>query len=220
MRDTGIGIEAEAQSGLFDPFTQADTSTTRKYGGTGLGLAICRRILDLMGGEISLNSTVGEGSTFRFIVPVERAHRPQRPRQQSVPATTLPDPRKPADCRVLVAEDNEVNRMVTRRLIESLGYQVHSVEDGLGALDALDKESFDIVFMDCQMPNLDGYQATAQIRQRHTRPGVPIVALTASALKEDLERCLASGMNDYLSKPCSQRDLEIALNRWLPSAPA
>jgi len=110
--------------------------------------------------------------------------------------------------------------MVTRRLIETLGYQVHSVEDGLAVLDALDNESFDIVFMDCQMPNLDGYQATERIRQRQTSTDVPIVALTASALKEDLERCLESGMNDYLSKPCSQRDLETALNRWLPNAPA
>ena len=214
VRDTGIGIPPEAQQRLFEPFTQADSSTTRRYGGTGLGLAISRRIVELMGGEIGLESIPGQGSTFWFVVPFAPSKKPlpPAPAEASVAAD-----RGVREGRVLIADDNDVNLMVTTSIVESLGYRVTAVENGLEVLDSLSRERFDIVLMDCQMPQLDGYKATQRIRQGRTHPDIPIIALTASAMKEDLERCVASGMNDYISKPYHPQDLEKILLRWLPA---
>ena len=221
VEDTGIGIAPEVQNRLFTPFTQADSSTTREYGGTGLGLAICRRIVELMGGEIGLTSVPRAGSTFWFVIPLGAVSKPQREVAPKPVAakTNAPTPASYDHYHVLVADDNAVNNLVTCRLIKSLGYRVSAVEDGEQALDALDQEHYDLVLMDCQMPNLDGYETTQRIRARQQGATIPVIALTASAMKEDLDRCLASGMNDYLSKPCRRQDLERTLERWLSGVP-
>ena len=216
IRDTGIGIPDDVQERLFQPFTQADASTTRRYGGTGLGLTICRRIVELMGGEIGVSSALGEGSTFTFTVPLEPARAPAKAAAEGSAAAPSAEAQRPQrHHHILVAEDHTLNRLVTCGLVESMGYQVTGVADGVEVLEALEKESVDLVLMDCQMPRLDGYEATRRIRERDVGADVPVVALTASALKEDLERCLASGMNGFLSKPCRRQDLEAALDRWL-----
>ncbi len=219
VQDTGIGISDDAQCRLFAPFTQADSSTTRRYGGTGLGLAISRRIVELMGGEIGLESTVGQGSTFWFAVPLA----PAKDLPSTAPAQSPATEQNPREAlspihdrrHVLIADDNDVNLMVTCSIVEAMGCRVTAVENGLEVLDALSQDSFDLVLMDCQMPKLDGYEATQRIRQGQTAPDLPIIALTASALKEDLERCVTSGMNDYLSKPYRPQELEQMVRRWL-----
>ncbi len=215
VRDTGIGIPEEAQRRLFAPFTQADSSTTREYGGTGLGLTISQRIVRLMGGEIFLESVVGEGSTFWFLVPlVPAVESPEAVGEVSDGTANPPlDPVRPY--HLLVADDDPTNRLVIAHLVESLGYRVTAVNDGMEVLEALGQEEFDLVLMDCQMPRLDGYQATRRIRDGSVRPATPIIALTAHAMQEDIDRCREAGMNDYLSKPCALKDLDKTLQRWL-----
>lgn len=213
VEDTGIGIAPDVQARLFEPFTQADSSITRLYGGTGLGLAITRRLIELMGGEIDLESTPGVGSTFRLVLPFDRAGEPAGP----VPAA---DPQAPQEARrarfrILLADDNEINRMIAERQLEVLGYRVVAVDDGVEAVAAFSREHFDAVLMDCGMPVMDGYEATRRLRLHAHGAAVPIIAVTAFALKEDVERCLAAGMSDYLAKPFQLSDLAAVLDRWL-----
>jgi PAS domain S-box-containing protein len=216
VSDRGIGIPPDALSRLFTPFTQADTSTTRKYGGTGLGLAIARRIVETMGGEIGVESQVGAGSTFWFTVPFEApspfstapAHRGA---ESSLPA--YPPPGHPA--RILLAEDNPVNQKVALLLLKRLGYTAEAVGNGKEAIRALTARHYDLVLMDCQMPEIDGYEATRAIRRLedgHHR--TPIVALTASARQEDRLRCLGAGMDDFISKPLDALQLADCLAKW------
>ena|GEM_PF-3571610 len=213
VRDTGIGIAPEAQARLFEPFTQADSSITRRYGGTGLGLAITGRLIELMGGEIDLESAPGEGSTFRFVLPFDRAREPAG----TAPAAELRAPLEAlrASFRILLADDNEINRMVAARQLEVLGYRFLAVDDGQEAVAAFSREHFDAVLMDCRMPVMDGYEATRRLRLQAHGSEVPIIAVTASALKEDVELCLAAGMSDYLAKPIQLSDLAAVLDRWL-----
>jgi signal transduction histidine kinase len=214
VQDTGIGIAPEIQARLFEPFTQGDSSIQRRYGGTGLGLAITRRLIELMGGEIDFASTPGEGSTFRFVLPFDRAARePGGP----APAAVLPTPQEAlrARFRILLADDNEINRLVAARQLEVLGYRFEVVNDGLEAVNALAQEPFDAVLMDCRMPVMDGYEATRRLRLEAHGSKLPIIAVTASALKEDVDRCLAAGMSDYLAKPFQLADLAAVLDRWL-----
>jgi signal transduction histidine kinase/CheY-like chemotaxis protein len=326
IHDTGIGIAPTQQSELFEPFTQADSSTTRRYGGTGLGLAICRQLVELMGGQIGLVSTPGVGSTFWFTVPLEEVvpstPTPPQPRArvlvvtehpakrdslrsallhlghdvqctatlagaqqrlgsidvaivgervagasqedvmralQSVRVIGLrgahsaaggggyvwlakplryalirdclafvlnqevaprdaplpPTPAKTAHGRVLVVEDNAVNRKVAVALLDRLGYDADVAGDGIEALEAMRRTHYDAVLMDCQMPRMDGYAATAEIRRRENGHHTPIVAMTASAMASDRERCLAGGMDDYLSKPIDRAALEDTLRRFI-----
>jgi signal transduction histidine kinase/CheY-like chemotaxis protein len=213
--DTGIGIPQEQVERVFEAFTQADASTTRRYGGTGLGLAISARLSQLMGGNIELHSEVGKGSTFKLSLPLENVER-----RSTVPSMAVPRELARYQGRVLVVEDNEDNQSITHNLLERLGLQVDLVSDGQQALDRLDRTRYDLVFMDCHMPNLNGYDATREIRRREVGGDrhTTVVALTASVLPEERARCVEVGMDDYLAKPFTRRDLEEVLTRWLPGS--
>jgi signal transduction histidine kinase/CheY-like chemotaxis protein len=224
VSDTGIGIPSEVRGHLFQPFYQADGSTTRKYGGTGLGLAICRQLVEFMGGRIGVESEPGRGTTFWFTArfartppgTVEHPHPPpgEVPHEASAPRA---EGGTGGPIRVLVVEDDGVNQTVAARVLQRLGCQTDLAANGREALSALSQDRYDIVFMDCHMPELDGFAATRAIREAEAHEGrhTPIVAMTADALKGDRERCLASGMDDYLPKPVELRGLERILDRWM-----
>ncbi|MFZ5446689.1 MAG: Cache 3/Cache 2 fusion domain-containing protein [Myxococcota bacterium] len=211
VRDTGPGIAPELRATLFQPFTQGDASTTRRFGGTGLGLSISRKLVELMGGTIGFTSEPGQGSTFFFELPlVEGA--------PLATTQTTPQPhRAPHGQRLLLVEDNPVNQRLAVRLLEKLGYHVDVAVNGEEALQVLRGARFDAVLMDCQMPVLDGYEATRRIRAGaagERARAVPIIAMTANAMQGDRERVLAVGMSDYLSKPIDVKRLEVVLGRW------
>ena len=220
VSDTGIGIPSDRLATLFSPFVQVDSSTTRRFGGTGLGLAISRRLVSLMEGESGVVSDVGRGSTFWFTAIFDKG-------RAAAPATLCSDRQEQhggaalPPARVLLVEDNPVNRTVLLALLGRLGHHVDAVVNGRECLEALAQCRYDVILMDCQMPELDGYQATRIIRDPGSSVldhGVPVIALTAHALPGDRERCLASGMNDYLTKPVRGEQLRLALSRWLGSA--
>jgi len=212
IRDTGIGMSPESLRQLFTPFTQADSSTARRFGGTGLGLVISRRLCDLMGGSLEVESTEGAGTTFtvRLRCPVAPV------RDQAVsPASTVTGRLFTGD--VLVVEDNAVNARVAHGMLTKLGLSVELATNGRIAVDAVRRTAFGLVFMDCQMPEMDGLEATRQIRAAHLAGRrLPIIALTANAFDEDRQLCLAAGMDDFLTKPLSKQPLIQALERWLP----
>ncbi len=210
VRDSGIGIAPEARETLFNTFTQADSSVTRRFGGTGLGLAICRDLAGLMGGVVDYESTPGEGSTFWFTVrcaPLADAE--PVPQEPATPEGTAVAERA---LRILVAEDNFVNRSVITAMLGKLGHVCETVENGLEAVDAVMRSPFDLVLMDVQMPVMDGMSATRKIRALPGEPAeVPIVALTANAMIGDREDCLAAGMDEFLTKPIVIRKLKAVL---------
>lgn len=217
ITDTGIGITEAAQTTLFQAFTQADGSTTRKYGGTGLGLAISKQLVELMDGEIGVVSELGRGSTFWFTAKFTKADDGVR---TSLAKTPPPSPTEPEFAThlqnklILLAEDNIVNQKVAVRQLQKLGYRADAVADGREAVEALQRIPYDLVLMDCQMPHMDGYEATAEIRRREgTGKHTAIVAMTANALAGDREKCLAAGMDDYISKPVRPEELAKALER-------
>ncbi len=247
ISDSGIGISADDQLGLFQPFSQVDGSTSRKFGGTGLGLAIARQLVHLMQGDIGVTSEPGRGSTFWFTahfalqsaaapptshiivldgrdeVVAESAvagHRASTRRVgdsplsplSPLPASATSGARNPA-VRILLAEDNIINQKVALRMLAKLGYHADTVADGNEVLEALQRIDYDIIFMDCQMPELDGYETTRLIRLADGRP-IHIIAITANAMGWDREKCLAAGMNDYVAKPLKSPDLQAALSRW------
>ncbi|HEX6711361.1 MAG TPA: ATP-binding protein, partial [Rubrobacter sp.] len=225
VSDTGIGITPEQQGRLFRSFTQADTSTTRRYGGTGLGLAISKQLVELMGGEIMVNSEAGTGSTFSFTLPLAKQQegasvRPAVIRPAPVPDDPSPVEAKKISARVLVAEDTLTNRMVAVELLKRRGYDVDVVSNGVEAVEVFSSTGYAAILMDIQMPEMDGYEATARIRQREgTRRHTPIIAMTAHALQSDREKALSSGMDDYLSKPVRPEQLDRVLERWILQAP-
>jgi TMAO reductase system sensor TorS len=224
--DTGIGISEEAQAHVFNAFSQADSFTTRKYGGTGLGLAICRQLATLMGGQIGVHSEVNRGSTFWFEVrlepvadtaPMQPGSATDAPVSAPASAVTAPGARAVGP-KILLVEDNPVNREVAVGMLENLGCAIDAAENGWLAIEAMNNALYDAVLMDCQMPVMDGLTATADIRRREQTSGatrVPIIALTANAMEGDRERCLAAGMDDFLSKPFTQQQLATLLRRWL-----
>ncbi len=215
VSDTGIGISPQAQISIFKAFSQADGSTTRKYGGTGLGLAISQKLVQLMEGEITLNSSEGKGSTFAFLLHLDEA-----------PAETI-EFAKPlreagtidlSGLRILLAEDNPVNARLASRLLEKSGVLVELARDGKQAVEAWQNNTFDLVLMDVQMPVMDGFEATALIRKGELETGdhIPIIALTAHALDGYRDQCLENGMDDFLSKPLNPRVLRECLVLWSP----
>jgi CheY-like chemotaxis protein len=210
VRDTGIGISRETSGKLFLPFSQADASTSRKYGGTGLGLAISKKLVELMGGRIWFESEEGKGSTFHFTV---RADAFAGPSEMALPASTLQDKSKAAkDLRILLAEDNPVNRRMAVLMLKKLGYKADSVANGREVLQALERQSYDLILMDVQMPEMDGLEATKEIRRLWPSGGPRILALTAHAIAGDREKCLDAGMDGYLCKPINMEELKAVLN--------
>ena len=221
--DSGIGIAAQAQERLFQQFSQADSSTTREFGGTGLGLAISKRLVELMGGAIGFSSEPGRGSTFWFTLPVAAADN-RREGVDITPEVNTPEVARLGDIgrmarapRVLVAEDNPVNQMLAKRLFQKLGCTFDLAANGVEAVRLAEENAYDIIFMDCSMPELDGYAATRELRQSMGLKSrrIPIVALTANVMAEDQAKCLAAGMDDYISKPINIEALRSALERWV-----
>ncbi len=214
VRDTGIGIDSDRLETMFVAFQQADSSISRRYGGTGLGLSIARTLAERMGGKLRGESREGMGSTFTLEVPLMLS---------SKPAARLLGHEHDAllggeGQRVLLVEDNPVNQSVIEAMLRSLGFEVSVALDGAQAVEMAGQQSFAAILMDCRLPQMDGYEATRRIRQHGAQ--LPIIALTANALQGDRERCLAAGMNDYLSKPFKRTDLQRILQRWLPGRTA
>ncbi|MBP8309657.1 MAG: response regulator, partial [Burkholderiaceae bacterium] len=249
VRDTGLGIDPSVQAKIFEAFSQADDSTTRRFGGTGLGLAICRDLVTIMGGEIGLDSQPGVGSRFWFTVRLPAAQPAAPASAQSTtgagasaatearassatdggaraltdsdarPAAEPTAPSRAFDLEILLAEDNVVNQRVARAMLNSLGCRVTVVGDGQAAIDAALAADFDLILMDCHMPGIDGFGATAALRAAETASGTHrvIIAQTAMAMQGDREQCLAAGMDDYITKPFSRTDLHTLLTRWQPA---
>jgi signal transduction histidine kinase/ActR/RegA family two-component response regulator len=208
VKDSGIGIPQEAQKRIFERFEQVDTSTARKYGGTGLGLSISRSLVRLMHGEMGVESQPGQGATFWFTVVLKKTESPEVS-QDLNKLNALGRP-----LRVLVAEDNSVNQLIVRAMLNKMGHEFKIVGNGREVLEALVTEHFDIVLMDCHMPEMDGYQTTAALRSKEKWQDLTIIALTASAMEGERDRCLQIGMNDYLSKPISAASLESMLQKY------
>lgn len=257
VQDTGIGIPENRQDRLFQVFSQVDGSSTRKYGGTGLGLALSKQLVECMGGSIGVESKAGQGSLFWFTIPLERpALQPPLEAEQAIPCEA-PVPNKKEEqpipitepsssgrsVRLLLVEDNLINQKLAVRLLKKLGYEVDVASNGYEALAALNDHTYAAIVMDCQMPEMDGFEATREIRRREaqlpvfsnrspTEPiptttreltgswqpapvHIPIIALTANAVQGDRERCLEAGMDDYLTKPINPTELKKALEKWL-----
>jgi signal transduction histidine kinase/ActR/RegA family two-component response regulator len=225
VRDSGIGIAADKLEKIFEPFTQADSSATRQYGGTGLGLAIVRQLAELMGGTVGVESEAGEGATFWFTVVLTK--------QNNLPLLLAPPPLPEAegakqrgagevndiDARILLVEDDPVNRFMTKKLLTRSGYDVEVASNGREAINALEKNDYSLVIMDCMMPVLNGYETTIVIRNPASavrNHAIPVIALTANAMQEDRKRCLAAGMDDYLAKPIEVTKMIAMLEKWLP----
>ncbi len=210
--DTGIGIPPEKQALVFEKFSQADGSTKRLYGGTGLGLAICKQLVELMGGHIGLISSVGQGSTFYFNLLLAQASRPVEPLLPAEGEVARTVHRH--GVRVLLAEDNRVNQNVAIAILQKAGCTVDAVDNGQDAIQQIRRAEYDIVLMDCQMPVMDGYEATARIRaMREPVRSIPIIAITAHAMKDDRQRCIDAGMNDYIAKPVGRQALIDLINK-------
>jgi signal transduction histidine kinase/DNA-binding NarL/FixJ family response regulator/HPt (histidine-containing phosphotransfer) domain-containing protein len=223
ISDTGIGIPANRQAHLFQPFFQVDGSSTRRYGGSGIGLALAKKLVELMGGVIGVESTLGKGSLFWFTLPLGKQHLATVPTPARLVKQYATDSARPgATPRILVAEDNLVNQKLVTRVLEKLGYDVRLVFNGQEAVHAIEQGAYAAVLMDCQMPVMDGLTATETIRaweSAHQQRRTPIIALTAHLVAGDRERCLAVGMDDYLTKPLNPDKLAPTLKHWLQQLP-
>ncbi|MCK5508680.1 MAG: response regulator [Desulfobacterales bacterium] len=234
VKDTGCGIPADKLDSLFDAFTQADSTATRKFGGTGLGLTISKQLCEMMGGQIGVESKEGEGATFRFTVCLNKQLPVRKPSDRTLSDRTLSDQASPdriitqhtvaekskQKTRILLAEDNIVNRKIALKVLEKLGYHADVAVNGAEALKALETTPYDIVLMDVQMPEMDGLEATKEIRRREELTAqskhIPIIAITAHAMEGDREMCLKAGMDDYLTKPIRPGKLGETIARWIP----
>ncbi|HLG99206.1 MAG TPA: ATP-binding protein [Bryobacteraceae bacterium] len=216
VRDTGIGISPEKHRLIFDAFRQSDGSTTRKYGGTGLGLTISARLVELMGGNISLASEPGKGSTFACRLRFERASAPDMPVAEGLFRHAIAAAPEKRRLRILLAEDNVVNQKLVAELLRREGQDIEVAGNGREAVAAAERAAFDLIFMDVQMPEMDGFEATGEIRRMESNSGqhTPIIAVTANAMKGDEQRCIQAGMDDYISKPINVQDLRAILKKW------
>lgn len=217
VMDTGIGMSKEGLHRIFSPFSQADTDTTRLYGGTGLGLTLCRQLVERMHGQIMVDSEVGHGTHFTVTLPLPVYTQTAQQAEKPLPIEDTPTPVK--GLHVLLVEDNQVNQLVASSLLRKLGHSVDLAENGKLALEALDKRNYDMILMDCQMPVMDGYEATRKIRENPAWKNLPVIAVTANVMQGDREDCLASGMNDYITKPYNRGELKAAIERWAPDSP-
>ena len=225
VSDSGPGISQSDRDKVFVPFFQVDDGSDRRTGGIGLGLSIVKDLVSILSGTITVESTSGSGSVFRVTLPVSviesGMHRAPSLRPATLQTAEPPRPGREAPFahrRLLLVEDNDLNAMLASRLLQTLGFDVTVAENGVAAVEAFRSATFDIVLMDCQMPVLDGYMATHRIRELEARSGArrtPIIAITANTLAGDRQKCLAAGMDDYLGKPYSVRDLRPKLSRWL-----
>ena len=218
IKDTGMGIPTSALERMFKAFSQADSSTSRRFGGTGLGLSIAKHLVEQMNGAIGVETEENVGSTFWFTIMLESA---QKPVEDLPEATETFDKLSSRPLRVLIAEDNVINQKIALRYLEKMGLRADAVANGLEAIDAIRSIPYDLVLMDCQMPEMDGLEATRLIRSSESiqQRNIPIIAMTANAIKGDRERCIESGMNDYVSKPVAQAELFGMLKKWLMRTP-
>jgi signal transduction histidine kinase/CheY-like chemotaxis protein len=214
VRDSGIGMSATTQAKLFQVFSQGDSSMNRRFGGSGLGLAISQRLVNRMGGHITVQSHPGEGSVFAFELTLPLATAPLRPSQNP-----LLGRQRPLKGRLLVVEDDRVNQRVIELLLKKIGLDCVIVGDGASAVEVAILEPWDAVLMDCQMPGMDGFEATRRIRQKLAGKPLPIIALTANAMAGDREACLAAGMDDFIAKPVRTDELRVCLEKWLKRMP-
>jgi len=213
--DTGIGLSDEQQVHLFGSFTQADHSTSRLYGGTGLGLAISKQLVEAMGGEIAVESDLGKGSTFFFTVMLDIQH--ETSVDQATATINSTDDNLGSNTRILLVEDNLINQEIMQEMLEDNGFQLDIANNGIEAISLVKNQEYAVVLMDCQMPEMDGYEATRIIRSDIANKELPIIALTANVMKEELDRCLSSGMNDYISKPVEWDSFFQKLAQWVKS---
>ncbi len=216
VKDTGIGIPEAHQEDIFNKFTQADESTTRKYGGTGLGLAICKQLIEMMGGVIGVESVEGEGSNFWFTIPLTPA-KPEEVMQVRNSMHIGADAHIEKEMRILIVEDHPVNQKFAEKLLRKLGFEaIDMADNGKEALERMGETHYDMVFMDCQMPEMDGYETTTIIREQEKglTQHIPIIAMTANAMVGDREKCLRTGMDDYVSKPINPQILRETINKW------
>ncbi len=220
VTDTGIGIPDDKLNMIFDKFTQADTSITRKYGGTGLGLAISRELVQMMGGKMHVSSAIGQGSTFSFTLPLEVAPEGMKPVNGSQEGSMgQGDLSTLSELDILVVDDHPVNLMFIKKLLQKMGIaKLDSAENGVEAVEHISSKHYDLVFMDCQMPEMDGYSATRATREKEKagQPRTTIIAMTANAMVGDREKCINAGMDDYISKPIGLDKLVNVMTRWLP----
>ena len=245
VKDTGIGIPPHKLDKLFKPFSQIDSSITRKFGGTGLGLAICQKLISLMGGDIWVESILEQGTTFSFAIPyypvatkkspaieiVEHgldmsSERPAESNQNKALSSNIPKLAAQIPLKILLAEDNPVNQKLANRLFEKMGYGIDIATNGIEVLEAIQKQSYDFIFMDVQMPEMDGLEATRQIRAMEesgqielsnltsSNQSIQIIAITANATQDDRDKCFASGMNDFIAKPFKVEQIQTAIEKW------
>ena len=211
VRDTGMGIAADKQIGVFEAFSQADSSTTRRFGGTGLGLSICARLVSLMGGRIWLDSAEGVGSSFHFTIQVQRVGQAEAATRTQTPAA----PQARSALQVLLVEDHPINQLLATTLLKKWGHTVVLAKNGQQAVDLFGKQAWDIVLMDMQMPVMGGLEATRLIRAAEPHgQRTPIVAMTANAMESDRQACLEAGMDEHLAKPFNASGLQAMLERF------